>query len=238
MGKIVVLVSRRTLNHIVDVAARFESMRFHQSFDNGLLVVWQHERVEGTLVPLDLVDTRDGEFKPELLAESESKNDRASNEKLLFRELALYRCFLTGDLFNVLLPHLIAIGVQLNFHDHVLVMIILDQLILSNGLVRLAKLITSSLTSSFFIRAALLAISAAACITILVFGVIEYIRVLSLKGRDRVVRIYPSVDCRINHNPAVDVDFDVLPLLLVKRHAFVELILHTLEADKLLATFY
>ena len=42
------------------------------------------------------------------------------------------------------------------------------------------------------------------------------------------------MDCRIHHNPTIDIDLDYLALLLVEAHAFVEAIVHALESDKFL----
>jgi hypothetical protein len=61
-------------------------MRAYQRLDDGLLVVWQDQRIKSTFVPDHVGDARDGELEPEFFAKGKSKNNGAGNEKLLVRK--------------------------------------------------------------------------------------------------------------------------------------------------------
>lgn len=75
------------LDNIVDGLGGVEFVGFDKSADDGFLVGWEDQGVEGGVVVFDFADAGDGKLQPELLGEGKAVDDGSSEKELFVSEV-------------------------------------------------------------------------------------------------------------------------------------------------------
>lgn len=106
------LKTRLTFYDVVNIVLGFMCVRLHESSDNVFLFIWHDERVESAIVPLDIIDARNGKLGPELFAKAETEYYRVCDKIFFVSELALARVLSAWNLLDVLFLDYVALFID------------------------------------------------------------------------------------------------------------------------------